>query len=539
MRHVVRAMTACCSVALLLQASLLPAQAPTGSIVAWGDSSFGQYNVPAPNTDFVAIAAGFGHSLGLKSDGTIVAWGNNESGQCDVPAPSAHFVAMAATGVLFLTGSGENWENHWTGANLGLMADGSVIGWGSESAASFTIPDPNSDFVSVAVAGTVLQEGGRAKGDEEPSGSLVFSGLGLRSDGSIATWGIGPGGPPAPNTGFVAVATGGGNRSYALDPLGNHSLGLKRDGSIVAWGDNFFGQCNVPAPNTGFVTVAAGEGFHNLGLKADGSIVAWGGANYFGECNVPEPNTGFVAVAAGRWHSLGLKADGSIVAWGRNDAGECNVPTPNEGFMAIAAGTDKSLAIRRSSLVATFLTSFAATVQGGGVTLTWQLSEAVNPLRLRLSASNDGRAWDVPITAAGTGSFTAHDASPYLSGSGSVRYVMMLRGINGTWSIIRQELVTLAGPPLMTVLSQPSPNPFNPRTVIRYSLQRAGQTTLAVYDLQGRRVRTLVAAAMPAGEQSVEWDGRDGRGVSSASGTYVVRLVTDQGMRTSKVTLAK
>ena len=48
-----------------------------GSIVAWGDNCDGQCNVPAPNSGFVAVAAGTFHSLGLKADGSIVAWGDN------------------------------------------------------------------------------------------------------------------------------------------------------------------------------------------------------------------------------------------------------------------------------------------------------------------------------------------------------------------------------------------------------------------------------------------------------------------------------
>jgi hypothetical protein len=43
-------------------------------------------------------AGGRDHSLGLKSDGTIVAWGRNNDGQCDVPAPNADFVALAGGG---------------------------------------------------------------------------------------------------------------------------------------------------------------------------------------------------------------------------------------------------------------------------------------------------------------------------------------------------------------------------------------------------------------------------------------------------------
>ena len=66
--------------------------------MAWGRSTEGQCNLPAPNADFVAIAAGGAHNLGLKSDGSIVAWGYNAFGECNVPAPNTAFVAVAAGG---------------------------------------------------------------------------------------------------------------------------------------------------------------------------------------------------------------------------------------------------------------------------------------------------------------------------------------------------------------------------------------------------------------------------------------------------------
>jgi hypothetical protein len=68
----------------------------SGSIVAWGDNSLGQCNVPPPNSGFVAVAAAYMHSLGLKSDGSIVAWGSNNTGQSNVPEPNTDFVAVAA-----------------------------------------------------------------------------------------------------------------------------------------------------------------------------------------------------------------------------------------------------------------------------------------------------------------------------------------------------------------------------------------------------------------------------------------------------------
>ena len=69
-----------------------------GSIVAWGDNSDGQCDVPAPNPQFRAVAAGNGTSFVLKADGSIVAWGNNTHGQCDVPAPNADFITVVGSG---------------------------------------------------------------------------------------------------------------------------------------------------------------------------------------------------------------------------------------------------------------------------------------------------------------------------------------------------------------------------------------------------------------------------------------------------------
>jgi flagellar hook assembly protein FlgD len=86
---------------------------------------------------------------------------------------------------------------------------------------------------------------------------------------------------------------------------------------------------------------------------------------------------------------------------------------------------------------------------------------------------------------------------------------------------------------------RPAPNPFNPRTTVRFTLPQAARATLSLYDQRGCLVRTLVAAALPAGEQAVTWDGRDDGGRSVASGVYVVRLSTSQGVLTGKVTLAR
>jgi hypothetical protein len=69
-----------------------------GSVAAWGDNTYGQCNVPYPNSGFVAIAAGSQHSLGLKWDGSIAAWGDTAYGQTGVPTSAQGAFAVAAGG---------------------------------------------------------------------------------------------------------------------------------------------------------------------------------------------------------------------------------------------------------------------------------------------------------------------------------------------------------------------------------------------------------------------------------------------------------
>jgi hypothetical protein len=68
------------------------------------------------------------------------------------------------------------------------------------------------------------------------------------------------------------------------------------------------------------------------------------------------------------------------------------------------------------------------------------------------------------------------------------------------------------------------PNPFNPATKIQFVLDRSAQVSLRVFDVQGRTVRTLFDSYLTEGTRVVDWDGRDDRGRTLASGTYFVRL---------------
>ncbi len=77
-------------------------------------------------------------------------------------------------------------------------------------------------------------------------------------------------------------------------------------------------------------------------------------------------------------------------------------------------------------------------------------------------------------------------------------------------------------------LEPSAPNPAAPGTEVRFRLARPALVRLAVYDLAGRRVRSLIAGQrLPAGCHHARWDGSDDRGAMVASGAYAVRLDAD------------
>jgi len=95
-------------------------------------------------------------------------------------------------------------------------------------------------------------------------------------------------------------------------------------------------------------------------------------------------------------------------------------------------------------------------------------------------------------------------------------------------------------PPLREALVRPSPNPFNPRTSIRFELPARTAVRLVVYDVKGRVVRVLLDGDVRnAGPHAVPWDGRDAQGRDAPSGTYIVRLQAGPTSATSKLALVR
>jgi flagellar hook assembly protein FlgD len=90
-----------------------------------------------------------------------------------------------------------------------------------------------------------------------------------------------------------------------------------------------------------------------------------------------------------------------------------------------------------------------------------------------------------------------------------------------------------------TSLSQNYPNPFNPTTTISYSLAQPGNVELAVYNIKGQKVKTLVNERKEAGSHKVIWNGKNDTNKSVSSGIYFYQLSTYTKNMKKKMLLLK
>ena len=88
-------------------------------------------------------------------------------------------------------------------------------------------------------------------------------------------------------------------------------------------------------------------------------------------------------------------------------------------------------------------------------------------------------------------------------------------------------------------LQQNYPNPFNPETSIHFTVPKMSRVTLAIYDILGRKIRTLVSETKAAGSYNVTWNGKNNQGQPLASGLYFYKLQAGEFSATKKMMLLK
>jgi hypothetical protein len=105
--------------------------------------------------------------------------------------------------------------------------------------------------------------------------------------------------------------------------------------------------------------------------------------------------------------------------------------------------------------------------------------------------------------------------------------------------VLRELLPTEAVLPVTYILDQNFPNPFNPGTSITFALPRRADFSLVIYDIIGRRVRTLTRGREEPGPHVAQWDGTDDSGRPVAAGVYVYRLAGESFSLTRKMLLIR
>lgn len=139
------------------------------------------------------------------------------------------------------------------------------------------------------------------------------------------------------------------------------------------------------------------------------------------------------------------------------------------------------------------------------------------------STSNTG-VCNSPVLVSGHSFAFAFNVSP-----GSYPYHCSVHPslMTGTIVVLASDVKDQTGSreePSEFTLSQNYPNPFNLSTQIDFTLTHSGFVSLNIYDILGRKVKTLVSENLSSGYKSVLWDGRSDSGENISSGVYFYRL---------------
>ncbi|MEV6236937.1 PKD domain-containing protein [Lentzea sp. NPDC051838] len=275
---------------------------------AWGNPQHKRLEIPQTAWGgVVAVQAANRHVLALMANGSVIGWGSDSFRKYWQPPTdvSSDVIAIAAMG------------DH----SLALKANGSVIAWGDNTYEQAKVPEAALHDVVAIAAGN-------------------WHSLALKSDGTVIGWGGRPGEdkadvPPNARSGVVAITAG----RYM-------SQALKADGSIVTWGRINGRQADIPPEATSGVRALAAGSVYCLALKNDGSIVGWGSSIIVPP--IPdEAKHGVVAMAYTMDHALVLKEDGTAFGFGGNNHfDEITVPRIySTGVLAIAAGINYSIVV--------------------------------------------------------------------------------------------------------------------------------------------------------------------------------------------------
>ena len=99
--------------------------------------------------------------------------------------------------------------------------------------------------------------------------------------------------------------------------------------------------------------------------------------------------------------------------------------------------------------------------------------------------------------------------------------------------------IDAAAVPDVFALHQNYPNPFNPITRINYDLPEDALVNITIYDMMGRRVKTLINSEQTAGYRNIRWNATNHLGQAVSAGLYIYTIRAGDFRQTKKMVLLK
>jgi hypothetical protein len=273
--------------------------------------------------NWLRAACGVNRCFAINDAGELYAWGRNGQGQLGLGAPYEDKLTPTRVG----TASDWRMVAAGNGHTLGLKSDGSLWTWGTESYGELG----NGSDGQIATPERLGGETGWTWIAAGGSSSLAIQ------NGALFAWGSNNGGQlgdGSTNGSNIPMRIGGLNDWQKVYVQGSKAGGIRSGGGLWAWGDGLLGDGNI-AGSTLPVQIGAGKSWQALSLRdgggcalsSDGSLWVWGGNTYFASGVVPSTSTiltltrlgserAWLSGSAGTSHGAAVAADGGLWAWG-------------------------------------------------------------------------------------------------------------------------------------------------------------------------------------------------------------------------------
>ncbi len=282
--------------------------------------------------------------------------------------------------------------------------------------------------------------------------------------------------------------------------------------SYFGYGVAGYSVASTINPGKGYWVKVSGAGT----LTMNGSAAAPKAApTVIGETNLADLNKITVTDAYGKSQTLYIGGEDQI----HNELSFFELPpTPPAGAYDVRYASQRMVESYPEAEAGTSY-EYPITIQGAAypVTIRWEMNAPVTGNRtMVLSDLVDGK-------------------SIHQSMEGSGYYVVKNADVRG----VVVKLSEGVNVPAKYALSRNYPNPFNPVTRFTVDLPRATEVEVAVYDLLGRKIASLMNGNQAAGTYNLEWNARDANGIVVPTGMYFLRVSSEEFNASQKIMLMK